>query len=129
MVNFDPRQFLALADRLATSKDEAELRVSLGRAYYGIFLAWRGPVAAQLHKHAHDLSHSEFRDCISQRHRDPLAGHLVWSLWERRICADYRDTNPAQARQRSMRLTIDSSAATKSVQEAKLLDNLMTDFP
>jgi cytosine/adenosine deaminase-related metal-dependent hydrolase len=44
--NFDPEEFLALADRLSKGTSQAELRSAISRAYYAVFLRAREEMAS-----------------------------------------------------------------------------------
>ncbi|HEX7375462.1 MAG TPA: hypothetical protein VF278_00040 [Pirellulales bacterium] len=97
----DPRDFISLALRFSASKNEAELRSAVSRAYYGAFhvakqflvdvgLRWprKESYAAEIHmKVRHCLSQSRNADAL-------LASDLLWSLRDLRNQADYDLDSP-----------------------------------
>jgi hypothetical protein len=82
---FDPREFGALAERLAASPDagEAELRTAVGRAYYAVFLQARDRLGI---RGARNIHH---RVIAALKHRDPAAGNQLARLEDLRGVADY----------------------------------------
>ena len=96
--NFDPEEFLLLAERLVRSNNEAEVRTAIGRAYYAVFLKART-----------NLLLSRFVQTGSARDHGLVAGALadednvleLGRLRQARNRADYRLdlwTNPRNAR-------------------------------
>ena len=81
---FDPLQFLRLADEIATDDaDEAALRTAIGRAYYAVFLLARKHTSVRGRHQAH------------HRVREELGGHssrlaaLLGTMASYRDLADY----------------------------------------
>lgn len=82
---FDPREFLALAARIADRDDEAALRTAVGRAYYALFLIAReyGHVGGR-----HDV-HARVLEEVRQRKGRQTADQLKM-LKQLRVVADYQ---------------------------------------
>jgi hypothetical protein len=81
---FDPLDFLRLADGLATEDaDEAALRTAVGRAYYAVFLVARAKTGVQGKRQAHE----RVRQAISPVN-DRLAA-ILGTIATVRYFADY----------------------------------------
>lgn len=84
-MTFDPEEFLHFATKLASSaRDETDLRIAAGRAYYCMFLIARDRLGVTTHNQAH----SAVRNALSPRNRT-AAGQLD-KLRRARVTADYR---------------------------------------
>lgn len=57
-------------------------------------------------------------DYISKTYGDELLQDLAQSLYERRICADYRVENPARMRQGNKSMPIDANTTATALAEA-----------
>lgn len=81
--DFDPLEFLRLADALVTDDtDEAALRTAIGRAYYAVFLLARAKTGVQGRRYAHE----RVREAIS-----PVNGRLASLLGTISTTRDYAD--------------------------------------
>jgi uncharacterized protein (UPF0332 family) len=93
--NFDPEQFLRLAERLVRSSDEAELRSAVSRAYYACFLQARAHLATS--RFVQTGSSGDHR-LVAAALEDIGAGTELGWLRTARNRADYRLDLPTQAR-------------------------------
>ncbi len=93
---FDPREFVVLSRTLAVSTAyhaEARSRSSLGRAYYGLFLAVRAAVCTAAKKSVDDnIGHGDLTNLLFKTRQDPLIalGAVLNDLYEARRRADYK---------------------------------------
>ena len=97
---FDPRDFLSLAENLASAStaNEADLRTAISRAYYAVHLRARETLfaAGQLQG---TKSQADHRTVISKlRSRGGSLGDQVDWLRVRRNRADYRLGSPVAAK-------------------------------
>jgi uncharacterized protein (UPF0332 family) len=83
---FDPRRFLTLAESLAQTDDEAQLRTAVGRAYYAVFLMARDRVGVP---DTLEAPHSAVRRALRQRGYF-LVSNLLQELFDLRVAADYQ---------------------------------------
>jgi hypothetical protein len=91
---FDPRDFLALARRLAWhSTDQASLRSAVSRAYYSVFLLARGKVGVT----TRERPHKAVIDALKKL--DYSLGTKLAALRRLRTIADY-DIMPRCVRDR-----------------------------
>lgn len=99
---FDPREFVVLSRSLAVSTAfhaEARARSSLGRAYYGLFLAVRAAICTVAKKSVDDdIGHGALTNLLFSTRKDPLIalGAILNDLYEVRQKADYK-LNPQAA--------------------------------
>jgi hypothetical protein len=83
-VEFDPLEFLRLADELATDgADEAALRTAVGRVYYAVFLMARAKTGIRGRHQVHE----RIRQAISPV--DDQAASMLGSMSYFRMVADY----------------------------------------
>lgn len=75
---FDPLDWLAVAAELGSSRDEARLRISVGRYYYAVFLKSRDSLeAAGLLAPVHsEADHRGVALALRDNKRGVVAGHL-----------------------------------------------------
>jgi hypothetical protein len=103
---FDGRAFLDVAKDLAhDDATEAQVRTAIGRAYYAVFLAHAEEISKDLGIHPHALKHHTYEDRhglineIGRVYNKPILNQYAEKLYQWRIAADYRPTNPAHSRQ------------------------------
>ncbi len=84
---FDPLEFLHLADNLVTSDaDEAVIRTAIGRVYYAVFLMARAKTGIQGRHQVHE----RVRRAISPAHSQ--AASMLGGMSYYRLVADYELT-------------------------------------
>src|SRR5687768_7459635 len=94
---FDPLQFLRLADELASNDaDEAALRTAIGRAYYAVFLVARKHTSVRGRHQAHHIVREELGS-----HSSRLAA-LLGTMASYRDLADY-DLQPVNRQRQDWR--------------------------
>ena len=96
---FDPRDFLSLAENLASAStaNEADLRTAISRAYYAVHLRARETLVAADQMQS-TKSGADHEIVISKlRRRGGSLGDQVDWLRVRRIRADYRLGSPVAA--------------------------------
>ena len=102
-MGFNPRDFIAVADRLVATEppDEASFRAAIGRYYYGVMLAARDhlaasdPGGAERSEHTHRWVIDRLREM-----NEPAAQQLQTLLNRMRVLrnkADYGDELPRPA--------------------------------
>jgi uncharacterized protein (UPF0332 family) len=105
---FDPREFVVLSRAMAVSTGyhaEARTRSSLGRAYYGLFLAVRAAICTVAKKSVDDnIGHGALTNLLFGTKQDPLIalGAILNDLYDARQKADYKlNPDPAWTRRLS----------------------------
>ncbi len=87
---FDPKGYVKVANDLGTAyTDEANLRVAVGRIYYGVFLLLRSEVNVAVGSQG---QHKAVKDRIARKNL--AIGSKYGSLYDLRIEADYYCDNP-----------------------------------
>jgi hypothetical protein len=137
--NFDPRGFLSLAKELAVRTEESALRTAMSRAYYSTYLRHRSAVARHFRIDPEDVKHYSLYehgnlkapgvvDQLCLVFKNPMLQQLADSLYQKRIAADYKPTNPAVTRQKSKGqpsvLPITKRTAMDSILEAEKISAL-----
>lgn len=132
MDSFAASAFLDVA-RALTRKDssQAELRTAIGRAYYAVFLGHVELVAKAIGVPFQDMKHQPHTDSktgayfpgfiteVGKAFKEPMLQWLADSLYDKRVAADYRPTNPALTRQHPTGFYINERSAQECIDAAQ----------